>query len=42
MNRRLEADPQIELMLANGRCLRFAPDLDPATLMRLIRVVEAA
>ncbi|WP_220180967.1 IS66-like element accessory protein TnpA [Paracoccus versutus] len=35
-------DPQIELVLANGRCLRFAPDLEPAVLVRLIRVVEAA
>lgn len=37
-----EADPQVELVLANGRCLRFAPDLEPAVLVRLIRVVEAA
>lgn len=35
-------DPQIELVLANGRCLRFMPDLEPAVLVRLIRVVEAA
>lgn len=34
--------PQIELALANGRCLPFAPDLEPTMLMRLIRVVEAA
>jgi transposase len=32
----------IELQLANGRCLRFDPGMDTATLMRLIRVVEAA
>lgn len=32
----------IELRLANGRCLRFDRGLDTATLMRLIRVVEAA
>lgn len=32
----------IELQLANGRCLRFDPMLDTTTLMRLIRVVEAA
>lgn len=42
MSRQPEPDPQIELMLANGRCLRFAPDLAPAALVRLIRVVEAA
>ena len=42
MSRPPAPDPQIELMLANGRCLRFAPDLDPAVLVRLIRVVEAA
>ena len=35
-------EPQIELVLANGRRLRFAPDLEPAVLVRLIRVVEAA
>ena len=32
----------IELQLANGRSLRFDPMLDTTTLMRLIRVVEAA
>ncbi len=32
----------IELQLASGRCLRFDPGLDTATLIRLIRVVEAA
>lgn len=35
-------DRQVELMLANGRCLRFAPDLEPTILVRLIRMVEAA
>lgn len=34
-------DPQIELVLAHGRCLRFAPDLEPTVLVRLIRVLEA-
>lgn len=34
--------PQIELKLANGRCLRFAPSLDAATLTQVIRAVEAA
>ena len=33
---------QIELHLANGRCLRFDPSLDPSTLRQVIRVVEAA
>lgn len=33
---------QIELQLANGRCLRFDQGVDAATLMRLIRAVEAA
>ena len=37
-----DPDPQVELVLANGRCLRFAPDLEPTVLVRLIRVVEAA
>lgn len=39
-----EARPpeQIELQLANGRCLRFGPALDAAALMQLIRAVEAA
>jgi len=32
----------IELLLANGRCLRFDRGLDTASLMRLIRAVEAA
>lgn len=35
-------DRQVELMLANGRCLRFAPDLEATVLARLIRMVEAA
>ena len=35
-------DRQVELVLANGRCLRFAPDLEPTMLVRLIRMVEAA
>lgn len=34
--------PQIELRLANGRCLRFSPSLDAATLTQVIRAVEAA
>lgn len=42
MRRPVVPDPQIELVLTNGRCLRFAPDLDPTTLVRLIRLVEAA
>jgi len=33
---------QIELQLANGRCLRFDPALDAVTLMQVIRAVEAA
>lgn len=33
---------QIELQLANGRCLRFDPALDTTTLTQLIRAVEAA
>lgn len=33
---------QIELQLANDRCLRFDQGLDAAALMQLIRVVEAA
>lgn len=33
---------QVELLLANGRCLRFDPSLDPSTLRQVIRVVEAA
>ena len=33
---------QIELQLANGRCLRFDPALDAVTLTHLIRAVEAA
>ncbi|WP_185958771.1 IS66-like element accessory protein TnpA [Paracoccus laeviglucosivorans] len=35
-------DQQVELVLANGRCLRFAPDLEATVLVRLIRMVEAA
>lgn len=33
---------QIELQLANGRCLRFDPALDATTLTQLIRAVEGA
>jgi transposase len=33
---------QIELQLANGRCLRFDPTLEMATLTHVIRAVEAA
>jgi transposase len=33
---------QIELQLANGRCLRFDPGLEAAMLTQLIRVVEGA
>lgn len=33
---------QIELQLANGRCLRFDPALEAVTLMQVIRAVEAA
>ena len=33
---------QVELHLANGRCLRFDPNLDPSTLRQVIRAVEAA
>lgn len=33
---------QIELQLANGRCLRFDPVLDTTTLTLLIRAVEGA
>lgn len=33
---------QIELQLANGRCLRFDLTLEMATLTRVIRAVEAA
>ena len=33
---------QIELQLANGRCLRFDPALDAVTLTQVIRAVEAA
>ena len=32
---------QIELRLANGRCLRFDPTLEMATLTQVIRAVEA-
>lgn len=32
----------IELQLANGRCLRFDPALDAATLTQVIRAVEGA
>ena len=33
---------QIELQLANGRCLRFDPTLEMARLTQIIRAVEAA
>jgi transposase len=33
---------QIELQLANGRCLRFDQGVDAARLTQLIRAVEAA
>lgn len=33
---------QIELQLANGRCLRFDPTLEMATLTQVIRAVEGA
>lgn len=33
---------QIELQLANGRCLRFDSTLEMATLTQLVRAVEAA
>ncbi len=33
---------QIELQLANGRCLRFDQSVDAARLTQLIRAVEAA
>lgn len=33
---------RIELQLASGRCLRFDPGMDTATLMRVIRAVEGA
>ena len=33
---------QIELQLANGRCLRFDPALDAVTLTQVIRAVEGA
>ena len=33
---------QIELQLANGRCLRFDPTLEMATLSQVIRAVEGA
>jgi len=41
---RLEAarPAQIELQLANGRCLRFYPTMKMATLTHVIRAVEAA
>jgi transposase len=34
--------PLVELQLANGRCLRFDPLIEPASLMRVIQTVEAA
>ena len=33
---------QIELQLANRRCLRLVPALEAATLTQLIRAVEGA
>ena len=33
---------QVELQFANGRCLRFDPTLEVATLTQVIRAVEAA
>ena len=33
---------QIELQLANGRCLRFDQGVDSARLTQLVRAVEAA
>lgn len=33
---------RIELQLANGRCLRFDPALEVATLTQVIRAVEGA
>lgn len=33
---------QIELQLANGRCLRFDPALELTTLTQMIRAVESA
>ena len=33
---------QVDSVLANGRCLRFTPDMEPTVLVRLIRMVEAA
>lgn len=33
---------QVELQLANGRCLRFDPALDAMTLKQVIRAVEGA
>lgn len=42
----LHAEPRrpctVELHLTNGRCLRFEPTLDCATLTQMIRAVEAA
>ena len=35
-------DRQVDSVLANGRCLRFTPDMEPTVLVRLIRMVEAA
>jgi transposase len=37
-----ERPAQIDLQLANGRCLRFDPALDAVTLTQVIRAVEAA
>ncbi|NVK58260.1 MAG: transposase [Alteromonadaceae bacterium] len=42
MGSRNASDRQVELLLANGRCLWFGPDLEPTVLVRLIRMVEAA
>jgi transposase len=37
-----ESSAQIELQLANGRCLRFDQGVDAGTLTQLIRAVEGA
>jgi hypothetical protein len=33
--------PGIEIILANGRCLRVQPGFDPTTLVKLIDLLEA-
>jgi transposase len=35
------AIPGIEIVLANGRCLRVQPGFDPTTLVKLIDLLEA-